>query len=826
MEDRILSFYENKTGILDLSDLQLTELPPIPDEVKMLICKNNLLTSLPDLPDQLTTLIVSNNKLNALPSLPVSLTTLDVSKNKLQSLPFLQNLTELNCADNFISFLPHLLPENLKILRCSTNQIAFLPPLPDVTELYCNENALSFLPPLPATLTKLYCQHNELHSLPILPRRLKELNCRDNHITEVSRLPDLFLLKCDAHKIKNLDELPESLCKEDRDYIHEHRKPEQKQEFMKYLKRERLNTDRQIAHYYEELPHKERKQAIDTIKDIAEYQSSDKPILFKIMELPLSIAQRNHIFNQYTALTTSQDPSEKLRTWFDALMTIPFGTYSYQPVETKPKKVKDFLSSLQESMDRAVYGHDEAKRQIIQMMGQQIRNPSSKGNMMGIYGPPGCGKTTLIKEGISKAMNRPFVFISLGGATDASILEGHSFTYVGSIYGRIANALITSKCMDPIIYFDELDKISKTPKGEEITNVLIHLTDPAQNDKFHDKYFHGVDIDLSRVTMFFSFNDPSTIDPILLDRITTVETKYLMPNQKLHIATNYLIPEMTKELGLEKYDITVSEDALQYIITHYTHEGGVRKLKSLLYNIARELNIANLLKQKILDRFVTFPFIVEQKHVKELLKEKREIEPDKIHAEDKIGVINGMYASSNGGMGGILPIEVLWIPTSAMLEVKATGNLKQVINESTMVATTLAFNHIDPTLQKKYLKQWKKRPMGFHVHLGDGSTPKDGPSAGTALTIGILSLLTEQKIRRDIAITGEINLQGQVTAIGGLEAKLEGAKQAGVTLALYPKENEKDVILIKKRNPSLFTNLNVIPIETLNEAMKHSFVRQ
>ena len=193
-------------------------------------------------------------------------------------------------------------------------------------------------------------------------------------------------------------------------------------------------------------------------------------------------------------------------------------------------------------MDNAVYGHNEAKRQIIQMMGQQIRNPNSKGNMLGIWGPPGNGKTSLIKEGIAKAMNKPFIFISLGGATDSSFLEGHSYTYEGSIYGRIVDGLITSKCMDPIIYFDELDKISKTSRGEEISNILVHLTDPVQNSHFRDKYFHGIDIDLSRATMIFSFNDPQNINPILMDRITTVETKYLLLPQKIYIAMNYLLP--------------------------------------------------------------------------------------------------------------------------------------------------------------------------------------------------------------------------------------------------------------------------------------------
>ena len=599
------------------------------------------------------------------------------------------------------------------------------------------------------------------------------------------------------------------------------------QEFIKHIYKGREeNPEIQILNYYTKLPLSERKDALSTIKEIKEYQTADKPIIFKIMEMPLSVSQRNHVLKNYSNLASSRFPDNKLRNWFDSLMTIPFGKYKGVSLDSiKSNKVKDFLDNLQNVMDNAVYGHDEAKRQIIQMMGQQVRNPKSKGNMLGIWGPPGNGKTTLIKEGIAKAMDKPFVFISLGGATDASFLEGHSFTYEGSIYGRIMNGLISSKCMDPIIYFDELDKISKSHKGEEITNILVHLTDPAQNSQFRDKYFHGVDIDLSRATMIFSFNDPSEVNPILLDRITTVETKYLMTNQKMHIATNYLIPDMMKEMGLNQDDVTIDENTLRDIISNYTHEGGVRKLKSLLYNIIRELNIANMLKATIDNVKVKFPFKVEKRHLKELLKDKMEIEPEKIHTEDKTGIINGMYASSGSGTGGVLPIEVLWIPSSNALEIKATGNLQQVIKESTMVASTLAFNHISKELRDKYLTEWKDNPMGFHLHCPDGSTPKDGPSAGTALTVSIISMLTDRKIKHDLAITGEINLQGKVTAIGGLEAKLEGAKRAGITVALYPKENEKDIKKIKERNPTLLDkNFKAIAIETLDEAIKYALI--
>ncbi len=591
-----------------------------------------------------------------------------------------------------------------------------------------------------------------------------------------------------------------------------------------FKSREDDNEDEIIQHYLK-LSEKERNESLKHIKEINSYQAGTKPILFQIMDMPLPIGQKNHILKNYISLASSRHPENKLKTWFNALMTIPFGKYKgINLTSIKPNKVKKFLDNLQTVMNEAVYGHDEAKRQIIQMMGQQIRNPNSKGNMLGIWGPPGNGKTSLIKEGIAKAMDKPFVFISLGGATDSSFLDGHSYTYEGSIYGRIANGLINSKCMDPIIYFDELDKISKTHKGEEITNLLVHLTDPVQNSHFRDKYFHGIDIDLSRATMIFSFNDPSNVNPILLDRITTVETKYLMVSQKIHIATNYLLPEMMKEMKLNRNDVQIDDKTIKYIIDSYTHEGGVRKLKSILYSIVRELNLENLIHGNVCSQQVQWPFKVEIEHIKSLLKHKMVIEHDKIHPDDKPGVVNGLWANSLGN-GGILSIETMLVPASSTLAIKATGHLEKVIKESTEVACSLAWSYLPEDVKVKFLADSKDKPMGIHIHCPDGATPKDGPSAGAALTLALYSLLTNKKIKHDIAMTGEINLEGKVTAIGGLEEKLEGAKRAGVKLVLFPKENVKHLDKIKERNKTLLDdNFKVIPIETFEEVMMYSLV--
>jgi len=588
---------------------------------------------------------------------------------------------------------------------------------------------------------------------------------------------------------------------------------------MDYLYNENGSND--ITEYYNNLNYDDKKYYINNIKEILNYYTDDdRPMIFKILDLPLDISYKNHIFKTYQSLLSSYLSDNKLSVWFDSLMTIPFGKYKGINLKSLDKNnIKSFLLNLENTMNNAVYGHDDAKRQIIQIIGQQIRNPEAKGSVLGIWGAKGNGKTSLIKEGIAKAMDKPFVFISLGGATDASFLEGHSYTYQGSIYGRIVDGLITAKCMDPIIYFDELDKISQTYKGEEITNLLIHLTDPIQNTHFRDKYFHGIDIDLSRATIIFSYNDPSQVNHILLDRITTIRTKSLLIPQKVHIASNYLIPNIMKDMGFNDNEINISSDIINYIIETYTLEGGVRKLKSLLYNIIRELNLKSLL-----DEF-NLPYNVSLKDIKYFLKNKNEITGEKIHFRDKIGIINGLYAMSDGSYGGIIPIQILWMISSKPLEIKATGNLEKVILESTDVALTLAFNQLDKDKQCDLIKKLKQESKGLHIHCPSGGVSKDGPSAGTALTVAIYSILTNTKIRNDIAITGEITLEGKVTKIGGLDNKLEGAKKAGVRLVLFPYDNINDFNKIKEKNSLLFNNnFKAIPIKTITEALDYALI--
>jgi ATP-dependent Lon protease len=268
------------------------------------------------------------------------------------------------------------------------------------------------------------------------------------------------------------------------------------------------------------------------------------------------------------------------------------------------------------------------------MLGQLITNPKSVGTAIAIQGPMGTGKTTLVKEGISKILNRPFSFIALGGATDSSFLEGHSYTYEGSTWGKIVQILIDSKCMNPVIYFDELDKISDTPKGEEIAGILTHLTDTSQNSQFHDKYFAEIDFDLSKCLFIFSYNDESKVNPILRDRMYRIQTKGYEKKQKIIISNQHLLPKIREQVKFDKEDIIIPDECLQYIVdNHCGNEDGVRNLKRCLEIIYTKLNLFRLIKsdnpmfEKDLGIKVTFPVTITKKEVDVFIKNNEPINP-------------------------------------------------------------------------------------------------------------------------------------------------------------------------------------------------------
>jgi len=293
-------------------------------------------------------------------------------------------------------------------------------------------------------------------------------------------------------------------------------------------------------------------------------------------------------------------------------------------------KCNDFLENAKTTLDNCAYGLNDAKLQILQMVGQWMVNPGAVGSSIAIHGPPGTGKTTIVKDGISKILGREFAFIALGGAGDSSFLEGHSYTYEGSSWGKILQILMDSRCMNPVIYFDELDKISDTPRGEEITNILVHLTDITQNDEYHDKYFSEVSFRLSQCLFIFSYNDESKVNPILKDRMYRIHTKGYDAKEKMIIARKHLLPKIREQVRFAEDELVIPDETLQYIISSQSlckGEQGVRNLKRCLEIIYTKLNLFRLVRpdSKVFEKDihlgeVVFPFTVEKKHVDILIK--------------------------------------------------------------------------------------------------------------------------------------------------------------------------------------------------------------
>jgi len=321
----------------------------------------------------------------------------------------------------------------------------------------------------------------------------------------------------------------------------------------------------------------------------------------------------------------------KSKNWVDTFMRVPFGMYKSLSVTMSDgvETCHEFMNGAMQTLDTCVFGLDDAKMQIMQMIGQWIANPGAMGTAVAIHGPPGTGKTSLIKDGISKILGREFAFIALGGAGDSSFLEGHSYTYEGSSWGKIVQILIDSKCMNPVIYFDELDKISDTPRGEEIVGILTHLTDTSQNSQFHDKYFSEVDFDLSKCLFIFSYNDESKVNPILKDRMYRIQTKGYESKEKVTIARNYLLPKIREQVNFSEEDVIITDDIIQYIASNADltkGEAGVRNLKRCLEIIYTKLNLFRLMKPgsklfgKDMDVIVAFPFHVTKRDVDTFIK--------------------------------------------------------------------------------------------------------------------------------------------------------------------------------------------------------------
>jgi ATP-dependent Lon protease len=425
--------------------------------------------------------------------------------------------------------------------------------------------------------------------------------------------------------------------------IHETKKKQEKKTKKQKAKNMRIfrkimmdkNTMNDYA-FYEKMEPENQKKIIKELREINKITRIEKPYRITLLESSIPVQFKSAAMKKINSLRYMEPGSGefyKIKNWVDTFMRIPFTYQQNLPItiEDGVDKCHEFMANAQKVLDQAVYGLNDAKMQIMQMLGQLITNPKAIGTAIAIHGPPGTGKTSLVKEGISKILNRPFAFIALGGATDSSFLEGHGYTYEGSTWGKIVQILIDSKCMNPVIYFDELDKISETPKGEEIAGILTHLTDTSQNSQFHDKYFAEINFDLSKCLFIFSYNDESKVNPILKDRMYRIKTKGYVSKEKTAIANNYLLPRIREQVKFSTEDIIVSNEVIAHIIdNHCNKEDGVRNLKRCLEIIYTKLNLYRLMKpgsnlfENEMSLKVEFPFNVTKEIVDKLIKKEQE----------------------------------------------------------------------------------------------------------------------------------------------------------------------------------------------------------
>jgi len=483
-----------------------------------------------------------------------------------------------------------------------------------------------------------------------------------------------------------------------------------------------------------------------------------------------------------------------VRNYLDWMLSIPWGVKS---------RTKKDLHKAQEILDADHYGLEKVKERIVEYLAVQSRSQKLKGPILCLVGPPGVGKTSLGKS-VAKATGREFIRISLGGVRDESEIRGHRRTYIGSMPGKIIQALKKAKTTNPLILLDEIDKMGQDFRGDP-ASAMLEVLDPEQNNTFVDHYLE-VEYDLSNVMFLTTANSYNMPGP-LLDRMEIISLAGYTEDEKREIAKQHLVQKQIKNHGLRKGEFSVSDDALDEMIRHYTREAGVRNLERELAKLTRKA-VTKIIKGETKAVNVTADTLDDYLGVKKFrygLAEK----------EDQVGVVTGLAYTSVGG--DLLSIEALRLPGKGRM--KTTGKLGDVMKESIDAAASYV-RSIAPQIGVKppRLDHWD-----IHVHVPEGATPKDGPSAGLAMVTSIVSVLTQIPVRKDIAMTGEVTLRGNALAIGGLKEKLLAALRGGVKTVLIPQENEKDLVDIPD---NVKQGMTIIPVTHVSQVLEQALVRQ
>jgi endopeptidase La len=508
-------------------------------------------------------------------------------------------------------------------------------------------------------------------------------------------------------------------------------------------------------------------------------------------------------------LKNANNETYKIKMYVNILIQFPWLSESddnmFKLVSNDKIKSKLFLENIESKLNEQIYGHSLAKNKILQTLAKLISVQGTHISPIALAGPPGVGKTKFA-QCLAECLDIPFVQITLGGQNDGELLHGHGYTYAGAQPGLIVKKMVDASSARCIMYFDELDKcVSKNGQVNELMSILIHLTDPMTNGSFQDRFFQEITFPLSKVIFIFSFNDISKIDKILLDRMEVIDVESYSIKEKITISNDYLLKILCKDIGFDYGSITFSQDILAFIVEEYTFEPGVRSLKRSIENILLKLNIDKIYQRGVYEGDKEFsisnPLVITKEIIQEYLGDAK-VNYKIIHSKDIVGVVNGLYATSMCS-GGIVPIQLTGyhVGKTQKFILKLTGNQKKIMKESVFYSFTTAINLITQEGKEQF---FKKYPNGIHIHTPEAATPKDGPSAGVAFTLAFLSVILDLKINREIALTGEIDLYGNVTKIGGVKYKVQGAFKAGVKTVFLPIENKDDIDKVKKELPEIF----------------------